>query len=152
VVQEHLGQHAQVLAVHLRLLAVHFKDRQAALSVDFVARWVSPLALDLKKKNKNQKNTIFKNSNSTNLVPLKGNLAGQGLETKFAHVDRLLAELLGKWRIVDRVHLLLPKVDALYPPCLVLVPRLLDGLAKQLHVVIVGPEGYVHLHTILAIY
>lgn len=47
VIQEHLGQQAQILAVNLVLSSIHFKDRHNAVSVNLVARRVLHGAFDL---------------------------------------------------------------------------------------------------------
>jgi hypothetical protein len=45
VVEEELGEQAQILAIYLVLAAVHFKHAQPPVTVDLVAGGVSQLAL-----------------------------------------------------------------------------------------------------------
>ena len=47
VVQEQLGQQAQVLAVDFLLLAVDLEDRERVVAIDFVAGRVAQIALEL---------------------------------------------------------------------------------------------------------
>ena len=97
VVQEELGQQAQVLAVHLVVLAVHLKHAQAAVAVDFVPRRVAQVALAL--------------------VPLQRLAALNVLEAELAHEELVLAQVLaavavGVGRVVPRVNLVAPQLDA----------------------------------------
>ena len=54
VVQEQLGQEAQVLAVDLTDVTVHLKHRQVSLPIDLTGRWMIAATLHLRERERLQ--------------------------------------------------------------------------------------------------
>jgi len=125
VVEEELGQEADVLAIDLILVPIDFKDGDVAVPVDFIPRRVSQLALFLPPPNtapRQQLPTVgvrgrdsrasTKKSMCAHLVPPQGELAPHELEAELAEVQFLaLPKLLGEGGVVPGLDLKPPHLD-----------------------------------------